>query len=44
MQKCHRLAAFINITEEMPIATAIAALRMGSKVGFVTRVGNDAFK
>lgn len=26
------------------IATAIAALRMGSKVGFVTRVGNDAFK
>ena len=26
------------------IATAIAALRMGSKVGFVTRVGNEAFK
>lgn len=26
------------------IATAIAALRMGSKVGFVTRVGNDSFK
>lgn len=26
------------------IAAAIAALRMGSKVGFVTRVGNDAFK
>ena len=26
------------------LATAIAALRMGSKVGFVTRVGNDSFK
>lgn len=26
------------------LATAIAALRMGSKVGFITRVGNDAFK
>lgn len=26
------------------IATAIAALRMGSKVGFVTRVGNDALR
>lgn len=26
------------------LATAIAALRMGSKVGFITRVGNDPFK
>ena len=26
------------------LATAIAALRTGSKVGFITRVGNDAFK
>ncbi len=26
------------------LATAVAALRMGSKVGFVTRVGNDPFK
>ena len=26
------------------LATAIAALRAGSKVGFVTRVGNDVFK
>ena len=26
------------------LATAISALRMGSKVGFITRVGNDHFK
>ena len=26
------------------LAAAIAALRMGSKVGFISRVGNDAFK
>ena len=26
------------------LAAAIAALRMGSKVGFITRVGNDPFK
>ena len=26
------------------LATAISALRMGSKVGFITRVGNDPFK
>lgn len=26
------------------LATAIAALRMGSKVGFITRVGDDPFK
>lgn len=26
------------------LATAIAALRLGSNVGFITRVGNDAFK
>lgn len=26
------------------LATAIAALRAGSKVGFITRVGNDVFK
>lgn len=26
------------------LATAVAALRMGSKVGFITRVGNDPFK
>lgn len=26
------------------LATAVSALRMGSKVGFVTRVGNDPFK
>lgn len=26
------------------LASAIAALRLGSKVGFITRVGNDAFK
>src|SRR5574344_503277 len=26
------------------LATAIAALRLGSKVGFVTKVGNDPFK
>lgn len=26
------------------LATAIAALRSGSKVGFITRVGNDSFK
>lgn len=26
------------------LATATAALRMGSKVGFITRVGNDPFK
>ena len=26
------------------LAAAIAALRMGSKVGFITRVGNDSFK
>ena len=26
------------------LATGIAALRMGSKVGFITRVGNDPFK
>ena len=26
------------------LATAIAALRMGSKVGFITRIGNDPFK
>lgn len=26
------------------ISSAIAALRMGSKVGFITRVGNDVFK
>lgn len=26
------------------LATAIAALRMGSKVGFITKVGNDPFK
>lgn len=26
------------------LATAISALRLGSKVGFITKVGNDAFK
>lgn len=26
------------------LATAVASLRMGSKVGFITRVGNDPFK
>ena len=26
------------------LATAISALRMGSKVGFITRIGNDPFK
>lgn len=26
------------------LAAAVAALRLGSKVGFITRVGNDAFK
>lgn len=26
------------------LATAVSALRMGSKVGFITRVGNDSFK
>uniref|UniRef100_UPI00402988B3 PfkB family carbohydrate kinase n=1 Tax=Candidatus Scatousia sp. TaxID=3085663 RepID=UPI00402988B3 len=26
------------------LATAIAALRAGSRVGFITRVGNDVFK
>ena len=26
------------------LATAIAALREGSRVGFITRVGNDVFK
>lgn len=26
------------------LATAVAALRMGAKVGFITRVGNDSFK
>lgn len=26
------------------LAAAVAALRMGSKVGFITRVGNDSFK
>lgn len=26
------------------LATAVSALRMGSKVGFITRVGNDPFK
>ncbi len=26
------------------LATAVSALRQGSKVGFITRVGNDAFK
>ena len=26
------------------LSTAIAALRMGSKVGFITRIGDDPFK
>ena len=26
------------------LATAISALRMGSRVGFITRIGNDPFK
>ena len=26
------------------LTTAIAALRLGSRVGFITRVGNDVFK
>lgn len=26
------------------LATAVASLRMGSKVGFITRIGNDPFK
>ena len=26
------------------LTTAIAALRMGSKVGFISRIGNDPFK